>query len=466
MAPQLRRQLGDRVYVLGVGMSPFLKPNPNRDYPQMGLEAGTKALLDAGITYDEVEQGFACYAYGDSTSGQRVFYQFGMTGIPIINVNNACATGSSGLYLARQSLSLGGADVALVIGFEKMMAGRLKKFFTDRSLPQGLHAEKMFDLNPNSEPGNISLFGNAGLEYIEKHDAIPDDLAEIARVNHLHSAKNPYSQFQTVYTLDEIKNSPALYGPVTKLQCCPTSDGAAAAVLVSERWLHKHPEYQSKAIEIAGQAIVTDQAETFGSSSMDLIGFQMTKRAVSAALAEANTPVARVGVCELHDCFAANELVTIDALGLCEPGKAGQFVRSGNISHGGRVVVNPSGGLISKGHPLGATGLAQCTELVWQLRGWANNRLAPYTTAALQHNLGLGGAAVVSVYKRADGLANTPMADNEVAGVSGLGYNPATEVRQVSVEQIKSVLSRSYDNQWARVGGRGGDLEAPFLARI
>ncbi|OJD26130.1 hypothetical protein ACJ73_02501, partial [Blastomyces percursus] len=298
------------------------------------------------------------------------------------------------------------------------------------------------------------------------HDAIPDDLVEIARINHLHSAKNPYSQFQTIYTLDEIKDSPALYGPVIKLQCCPTSDGAAAAVLVSERWLDKHPEHHSKAIEIAGQAIVTDQPETFGSSSMDLVEFQMTKRAVSAALVEANTPVARVGVCELHDCFAANELVTIDALGLCEPGKAGQFVRSGNISHGGRVVVNPSGGLISNGHPLGATGLAQCAELVWQLRGWANNRLAQYTTVALQHNLGLGGAAVVSVYKRADGLANAPMTDNEVSRVSGLGYNPATEARQATVEQIKSVLSRPHNNQWARVGGRGGDLEAIFLARI
>ncbi|KAL2366904.1 hypothetical protein RJZ56_000236 [Blastomyces dermatitidis] len=392
MAPQSRRQLGDRVYVLGVGMSPFLKPNPKRDYPQMGLEAGTKALLDAGITYDEVEQGFACYAYGDSTSGQRVFYQFA--------------------WVAQISLW------SLVL---KNDGWSPEEVFHDRSVPQGLHAEKMFDLNPNSEPGNISLFGNAGLEYIEK-------LAEIARVNHLNSAKNPYSQFQTIYTLDEIKKSPALYGPVTKLQC--------------------------------------DQAETFGSSSMDLVGFQMTKRAVVAALAEANTPVARVGVCELHDCFAANELVTIDALGLCEPGKAGQFVRSENISHGGRVVVNPSGGLISKGHPLGATGLAQCAELVWQLRGWANNRLAPYTTVALQHNLGLDGVAVVSVYKRADGLANAPMTDNEVSGVSGVSYNPATEVRQVTVEQIKSVLSRPHNNQWVRVGGRGGDLEASFLARI
>ncbi|KAK2813888.1 hypothetical protein FQN50_000289 [Emmonsiellopsis sp. PD_5] len=464
--PPSRSLPRDRVYVMGVGMSPFLKPNPKRDYPQLGLEAGTKALLDAGITYDEVDQGYACYAYGDSTSGQRVFYQFGMTGIPIVNVNNACATGSSGLYLARQSLSLGGGDVALVIGFEKMMAGRLKKFFTDRSVPQGLHAEKMFDLNPNSEPGNISLFGNAGLEYIEKHDAVPDDLAEIARVNHLHSANNPYSQFRTVYSLDEIKNSAALYGPVTKLQCCPTSDGAAAVVLVSERWLTEHPELRSKAIEIAGQAIVTDQADTYGSSSMDLVGYQMSKRAAEAALAEAETPVARVGVCELHDCFAANELVTIDALGLCEPGKAGQFIRSGNITHGGRVVVNPSGGLISKGHPLGATGLAQCTELVWQLRGWANNRLAPYTTAALQHNLGLGGAAVVSVYKRADGLSNAPKTDNEVSASSGLGYNPATEARQVTVDQIKSILSRQNNNQWARVGSRGGDLEETFLARI
>ncbi|KAK2750046.1 hypothetical protein FQN55_002764 [Onygenales sp. PD_40] len=443
MPPPRSQVPRDRVYVMGVGMSPFLKPNPKRDYPQLGLEAGTKALLDAGITYDEVDQGYACYAYGDSTSGQRVFYQFGMTGIPIVNVNNACATGSSGLYLARQSLGLGGGDVAL-----------------------GLHAEKMLDLNPNSEPGNISLFGNAGLEYIEKHDAVPDDLAEIARVNHLHSANNPYSQFQTVYSLDEIKNSAALYGPVTKLQCCPTSDGAAAVVLVSERWLKEHPELRSKAIEIAGQAIVTDQADTYGSSSMDLVGYQMSKRAAEAALAEAETPVARVGVCELHDCFAANELVTIDALGLCEPGKAGQFIRSGNITHGGRVVVNPSGGLISKGHPLGATGLAQCTELVWQLRGWANNRLAPYTTAALQHNLGLGGAAVVSVYKRADGLSNAPKTDNEVSASSGLGYNPATEARQVTVDQIKSILSRQNNNQWARVGSRGGDLEEPFLARI
>ncbi|EEP78099.1 hypothetical protein UREG_02948 [Uncinocarpus reesii 1704] len=455
-----------RVYVVGVGMTPFLKPNPARDYPHLGLEAGTKALLDAGITYDQIEQGYACYAFGDSTSGQRVFYQFGMTGIPIVNVNNACATGSSGLYLARQSLGLGAADVALVIGFEKMQAGRIKKAFLDRAIPQGLLAEKMFDLNPNSEPGNMSLFGNAGLEYIEKYDAVVDDLNEIARVNHAHSAQNPYSQFRTVYSLDQVKGSPSMYGPVTKLQCCPTSDGAAAAVLVSENWLNKHPELKGKAIEIVGQSIVTDQSDTYGDSAMNLVGYQMSKRAAREALAQANVSVSQVGVCELHDCFAANELITIDALGLCEPGKAGKFVREGNITHGGKVLVNPSGGLISKGHPLGATGLAQCTEMVWQLRGWANNRLAPKTTVALQHNLGLGGAAVVSVYKRADGKQNDARPDEEIAQSSGLGYNPATEARQVAVEEVKKILSRKHNNAWARVGQKGNDLQGPLLARM
>lgn len=199
---------------------------------------------------------------------------------------------------------------------------------------------------------------------------------------------------------------------------------------------------------------------------MALVGYNMTKRACAAALSQANTSISDVRVVELHDCFAANELITIDALGLCEHGKAGSFVRDGNITHGGRVLVNPSGGLISKGHPLGATGLAQCTELVWQLRGWANNRLAPRTKVALQHNLGLGGAAVVSVYKRADGRENEAADDGDVARACGLGYNPATEAREVTVAQVKSILSKKHNNPWARVGKKGGDLQGTILARI
>ncbi|KAK2751115.1 hypothetical protein FQN57_000190 [Myotisia sp. PD_48] len=454
-----------RVFVVGVGMTPFLKPNPKRDYPALGLEAGTKALLDAGINYDEVERAFACYAFGDSTSGQRVFYQLGMTGIPIVNLNNACATGSTGLYLARQAIRLGEIDCAMVIGFEKMQAGRLKKAFTDRSSPQGLLNEKLFDVVPDAEPGNMCLFGNAAFEYIEKNGGEIDDLNEIARVNHLHSADNPYSQFRDIYTLEQIKNSPSLYGPITKLQCCPTSDGAASAVLVSEEWLNKHPHLKEKAIEIAGQALTTDTPDTYNGSRMNIVGYGMSKRAAQAALAQANTSVSEVGVCELHDCFAANELVTIDALGLCAPGQAGKFVREGQITHGGKCVVNPSGGLISKGHPLGATGLAQCAELVWQLRGWANNRLCP-TSVALQHNLGLGGASVVTVYRRADGQANKARTDAQAAASSGVGYNPATEARQVSMSDIKKAASQVNDCPYARTGNRGGEIATPLLARM
>ena len=202
---------------------------------------------------------------------------------------------------------------------------------------------------------------------------------------------------------------------------------------------------------------------------MSLVGYNMSKRACTSALAQANAKISDVRVCELHDCFAANELVTIDALGLCAHGTAGSFVRNGSITHGagpGGVLVNPSGGLISKGHPLGATGLAQCAELVWQLRGWANNRLAPRTKVALQHNLGLGGAAVVGVYRRADGKENAPVSDEQVARTSGVGYNPATEAREVTTQQVRSILSKKHNNPWARVGGKGGDLKGTILARI
>ncbi|PGH20096.1 hypothetical protein AJ80_03664 [Polytolypa hystricis UAMH7299] len=447
-----QKKRGRRVFVIGVGMTRFTKPAKEMDYPQLGLESGAKALLDAGISYDQVEAGFACYAYGDSTCGQRVFYQFGMTGIPIVNVNNACATGSSGLYLARESIRLGGSDVALVIGFEKMYSGSLKKFFLDRANPQQFFGEKLLQLRPESKPGAPCLFTNGAMEYIEKFDAQTDDLVEIARLSHLHSSKNPYSQFRTVYSKDEIKNSARVYGPTTKLQCCPTSDGSGAAILVSEDYLNKHPHLLPKAVEIAGQVLMTDQPTTFGNSSIDLVGFNMTQRAVHAALKQANASIKDVKVCELHDCFAANVLITIDALGLCEHGKAGKFIRDGNITYGGRVVVNPSGGLISKGHPLGATGLAQCAELVWQLRGWANNRLVTNAPIALQHNLGLGGAAVVSVYRRADGGENQAVRSEVASAQSGLGYNPAVEWQPLTAQQLNRASSRKNLQPFARVG--------------
>jgi sterol carrier protein 2 len=213
---------------------------------------------------------------------------------------------------------------------------------------------------------------------------------------------NPYSQFQTEYTLDEIKNAPMVYEPLTKLQCCPTSDGSGAAILASEDFVRKH-KLQGKAIEIAGMAMATDLPSTFEERScIKLVGFDMARRAAEKAYEQSGLGPENVNVVELHDCFSCNELITYEALRLCPEGKGGQFVDEGAQTYGGKIVVNPSGGLISKGHPLGATGLAQCAELTWQLRGQADKRQVKGAKVGLQHNLGLGGAAVVTVYRQAE----------------------------------------------------------------
>lgn len=235
------------------------------------------------------------------------------------------------------------------------------------------------------------------------------------------------------------------------LECCPTSDGGAAAVLVSQEFLDARPHLKSQAVLIAGQCLATDAPSLFSSSAIDLVGREMTTYAANVAMAEAGVGPSDFAVCELHDCFSANEMCLIDALGLSEPGKAHELVRAGGITYGGKVVVNPSGGLISKGHPLGATGLAQCAELVWHLRGWANNRAVPHTKWALQHNLGLGGAAVVTVYRRADGQ-EAPVVDSAAVGKqNGQGYNPAVEAKGFTEEQASRTRSKDKKSDFALV---------------
>ena len=344
------------VYVLGVGMTKFIKPRGSVDYTELGFEAGIKAMLDSQINYDEVDQGIACYCYGDSTCGQRVFYQFGMTQIPIYNVNNNCSTGSTGLYMARQAIAYGSADCVLVVGFEKMSQGSLQTYFNDRENPTGT-TDKMMEMTRGTStkaPKFAQLFANAGREYAEKFGALEQDFAEIARINHQHSKRNPYSQFRAEYTLQEIMASPMIHSPLTKLQCCPTSDGGAAVVLVSQRFLDgRGPDIQSQAVLVAGQSLATDSPALFSRSSVDLIGFRMSAIAAQRAMKEAGITPRDVSTVEVHDCFSASELCAIDALGLSSPGKAHQLVRQGDITYGGRYLVNPSGGLISKGHPLG-----------------------------------------------------------------------------------------------------------------
>jgi sterol carrier protein 2 len=396
--------MGRKVYVVGVGMTKFEKPgSTGKDYPEFAKEAGERALADAGIAYTEIQQAAVGYCYGDSTSGQRAVYQLGCTGIPVYNVNNNCSTGSTALFMAKQFVEGGLADCVLALGFEKMEKGSLGAKFMDRINPMDKHLEAMVALRGfEAAPPTAQFFGNAGREHMEKYGTRPEAFAKIGLKNHKHSVNNPYSQFRDEYSLDDILKAPMVFAPLTKLQCCPTSDGAGAAILASEDFVKKHG-LQAKAIEIAGMAMTTDFSSTFDAKScIKLIGQDLTRAAARKVYEQSGLGPENVDVIELHDCFSTNELVTYEGLGLCPEGKGGDLIESGAVTYGGTVVVNPSGGLISKGHPLGATGLAQCAELNWQLRGLAEKRQVQGAKVALQHNLGLGGAAVVTMYRKSD----------------------------------------------------------------
>jgi len=384
-------------------MTKFEKPGGRDwDYPDMAREAGTKAIEDAGIRFDEIEQAAVGYCYGDSTTGERAFYELGHSGIPIYNVNNNCSTGSTALHMAKQFVEGGLADCVMALGFEKMEKGSLGIKYTDRTMALDKHFAVMNEARgfDAKAPPAAQMFGNAGREHMEKYGTTPDHFAKVGYKNHKHSVNNPYSQFQDEYSLEEIKAAPMVYEPLTKLQCCPTSDGAAAAIVASEEFIDSHG-LRDQAVEILGMAMTTDFPSSYEGSMIKMVGSDMTKAAAQKVYEQSGFGPENVDVVELHDCFAANEVVTYEALGLCEEGKAGEFIDSGAQTYGGRVVVNPSGGLISKGHPLGATGLAQCAELNWQLRGQADRRQVEGAKLALQHNLGLGGAAVVAMYRKA-----------------------------------------------------------------
>jgi acetyl-CoA acetyltransferase len=390
----------ERVYVVGVGMTDFVKPSarPDWDYPDMVREAGQQALLDAGIAYDLVEQVVAGYCFGDTTAGQRAAYELGLTGVPVINVNNACASGSTALYVARNAVAGQMVDCALALGFEKM--GKVATY-DDRAYPLDRHLQSMASRRGMSEAMiTFQLFGNAGREHMERHGTKPESFARIAVKNHRHSVNNPRAQLQREYSLEEVMQSPQMYAPLTRLQCCPTSSGAAAALIASERFVREHG-LEDRAVELVAQAMATDFASSFD-SDIALVGADVSRAAALRVYEASGLGPEDVDVIELHDCFSTNELITYEALGLCAPGDGGELIDSGAVTYGGRWVVNPSGGLLSKGHPIGATGLAQCAELTWQLRGEAEGRQVPGARVALQHNLGLGGAGVVTLYRRSE----------------------------------------------------------------
>ncbi|MFF3287296.1 beta-ketoacyl synthase N-terminal-like domain-containing protein [Streptomyces sp. NPDC003023] len=394
-----------KAYIVGVGTTKFEKPE-TRDwqYWDMAREAGAGALADAGVAYEQVEQVPVGYCFQASTAGQRAAYELGLTGVPVYNVNNNCATGATALMLARQFVEGGASDCVLALGFERMNRGALGggsgqgDFATS---PVARHYGVMAARHGFAQsPPTAQIFGNAAREHMERYGTTKAQLAAVAAKNHRHSADNPDAQFQDVYSVDEVLAARTIHDPLTKLQCSPTSDGAAAALVVSERFVVRHGLH-GRAVEIAAQAMTTDTEESFASGScVDAVGRPMSRAAAQAAYESSGLGIEDVDVVELHDCFSVNELLTYEALGMCPDGASGKLVESGATTYGGRWVVNPSGGLISKGHPLGATGLAQAAELVRQLRGEAGARQVDGARVGLAHNIGLGGAAVVTLLRR------------------------------------------------------------------
>ncbi|GHE61015.1 putative lipid-transfer protein Ltp1/thiolase [Camelimonas fluminis] len=390
------------VHVAGVGMIPFSKPGASEPYHVMGAEAARLALADAGVDFSQVQQAYVGYVYGDSTCGQRALYQVGMSGIPVVNVNNNCSTGSSALFLARQAIEAGIADCVIALGFEQMKPGALGTVFTDRPGPMELFDDLADDLvDARGIPSALRLFGGAGLSHMKKHGTPLSSFAKIRAKASRHATRNPLAIFRKEVTADDVLNDTPIWpGVMTRLMACPPTCGGAAAILVSEEFARRNGLRTD--VRIAAQAMTTDTASTFEARDMmQLVGYDMGKAAADQVYAKAGVSPQDIDVVELHDCFAHNELITYEALGLCPEGGAEKFINDGDNTYGGRVVTNPSGGLLSKGHPLGATGLAQCYELTRQLRGTAASTQVDGARLALQHNLGLGGACVVTLYEKA-----------------------------------------------------------------
>ncbi|MGY4313873.1 lipid-transfer protein [Bradyrhizobium sp. JR3.5] len=391
-----------RTYVAGVGMIPFVKPGANAPYHVMGAEAAKLALTDAGLAYGRVQQAYVGYVYGDSTCGQRALYPVGMTGIPIVNVNNNCSTGSTALFLARQAIESGAADCVMALGFEQMKPGALGAVFTDR--PSAFDdfdaaADKLVDAP--GVPLALRYFGGAGLSHMKKYGTPLSAFAKVRAKASRHAKNNPLALFRKEVTADDVMNDQVIWpGVMTRLMACPPTCGGAAAILVSEKFADQHG--LNKSVRIAAQAMTTDTPSTFGASDMmQVVGYDMARDAAKKVYEAAGIGPNDLDVVELHDCFAHNELITYEGLGLCGQGEAAKFIDDGDNTYGGKIVTNPSGGLLSKGHPLGATGLAQCYELTRQLRGTAAATQVEGARLGLQHNLGLGGACVVTLYERA-----------------------------------------------------------------
>jgi acetyl-CoA acetyltransferase len=367
-------------------MVKFVKPGMQEPYRVMASAAIRQAIAEAGIRPDQVQQAYGAFIYGESAGAQHVMYDTMMTGIPIINVSNNCSSGSTALFLARQAVQSGAAE-----------PGALKSHWSDRESPAGHYSSLLDDKGYPPGPDAIRQFGAAGSFYMDRYGVRSDIFAKVAVKTRGHATRNPYALLTTPLTVEEVLASKVVYMDyLTRLMCCPPSCGAAAAVICSEQFARRYRI--SDAIEIIGQAMATDLPVAM-ENPIELVGSDASRRAAAQAYDEAGLGPDDFQLVELHDCFTTNEVINYEALGFCGEGEAIRIVEDGDNTYGGKIVVNPSGGLMSKGHPIGATGIAQCFELCNQLRNNAGQRQVPGARVALQHNIGVPGAAVVTIYR-------------------------------------------------------------------
>jgi acetyl-CoA acyltransferase len=398
---------GDNVWILGAYMTKFGR-YPDKDLIDLGAEAANGALDDAGATIHDVGVlGAGNLAEAASGVGQRLQKQIGQTGIPVFNVANACATGATAVRTVYMAIKSGEADMGLAVGLEKMgkqgLLGAAGRGRSDKKVyePTGRYGSVMGVegiLGTGLMPG---VFAQAGMEYAYEHDGVGfEQFAKVAEKNHQHSTLNPLAQYQKAFTLSEIMDAEMMSYPNTLLMCCPTGDGAAAAVLVSEERLATlSAEQKKRAVKISASVLTSDPWTETDQVQPDVN--TLTRRAAAQAYETSGVDPRDLDLVELHDCFATAELIHYDNLQLCEPGQAGKFIDEGGPWRDGTTPVNVSGGLISKGHPLGATGVANLYEVATHLRGEAGDRQVDGAKVGLTHVIGLGSACAVHVLEKA-----------------------------------------------------------------
>ena len=376
-------------YVVGAAMIPMGR-YPNASYAGLALRTVTDALRDAGLPPARVQAAWCGHAFGGMLTGQRILSGVGIGGIPVVNVDNACSGGATALHHAVRAVTSGEHEVVLVTGVDKLSqfgGGTLPLVTEDHEVRLGL-------VMP-------ALYAMRARRYLHERDASREDLALVSVKARAHGARNPAAQLRKPVTVEQVLAARMIADPLTLFMCCPTGDGAASLVVVSER---VRRELDGPAIRVAASVLHSGEAD-FG--PRDMLSPRISADSARDAYAAAGCGPQDLDVVELHDAFSIAELVYYEALGLCAPGDGAKLIRTGATSYGGRVVVNPSGGLLAKGHPVGASGAAQVAEIFWQLTGRADGRQVPGARLALSHVTGGGiagldhGACAVHIFEKA-----------------------------------------------------------------